>query len=56
VLVYGPALLIELFVASGSAKAFLVMPILLPLAGLVGLASQVTVLAYAVIGHFLWWK
>lgn len=46
VLVYGLALLIELFVASGSAKAFLVMPILLPLAGLVGLASQVTVLAY----------
>jgi len=46
VLVYGLALLIELFVASGSAKAFLVMPILLPLAGLVGLTSQVTVLAY----------
>lgn len=45
-LVYGLALLIELFVASGSAKAFLVMPILLPLAGLVGLTSQVTVLAY----------
>ncbi len=46
ILVYGLALLIELFVASGSAKAFLVMPILLPLAGLVGLSSQVTVLAY----------
>ena len=46
VLVYGLALLIELFVASGSAKAFLVMPILLPLAGLVSLTSQVTVLAY----------
>ena len=45
-LVYGLALLIELFVASGSAKAFLVMPILLPLAGLIGLTSQVTVLAY----------
>jgi uncharacterized ion transporter superfamily protein YfcC len=45
-LVYGLALLIEFFVASGSAKAFLVMPILLPLAGLVGLTSQVTVLAY----------
>jgi uncharacterized ion transporter superfamily protein YfcC len=45
-LVYGLALLIEFFVASGSAKAFLVMPILLPLAGIVGLTSQVTVLAY----------
>jgi len=45
-LVYGLALLIEFFVASGSAKAFLVMPILLPLAGLIGLTSQVTVLAY----------
>lgn len=45
-LVYGLALLIEFFVASGSAKAFLVMPILLPLAGLVGLTSQTTVLAY----------
>ena len=45
-LIYGLALLIEFFVASGSAKAFLVMPILLPLAGLVGLTSQVTVLAY----------
>lgn len=45
-LVYGLALLIELFVASGSAKAFLVMPILLPLAGLIGLTSQTTVLAY----------
>lgn len=46
VLIYGLALLIEFFVASGSAKAFLVMPILLPLAGLVGVTSQVTVLAY----------
>jgi uncharacterized ion transporter superfamily protein YfcC len=45
-LVYGLALLIEFFVASGSAKAFLVMPILLPLAGLIGLSSQTTVLAY----------
>jgi uncharacterized ion transporter superfamily protein YfcC len=46
ILVYGLALLIEFFVASGSAKAFLVMPILLPLADLVGLTSQLTVLAY----------
>jgi uncharacterized ion transporter superfamily protein YfcC len=44
--VYGLALLIEFFVASGSAKAFLLMPILLPLADLVGVTRQVTVLAY----------
>jgi uncharacterized ion transporter superfamily protein YfcC len=40
------ALLIEFFVASGSAKAFLMMPILLPLADLVGVTRQVTVTAY----------
>jgi uncharacterized ion transporter superfamily protein YfcC len=45
-LVYGLALLIEVFVASGSAKAFLMMPILLPLADLLGVTRQVTVLAY----------
>jgi uncharacterized ion transporter superfamily protein YfcC len=45
-LIYGLALLIEVFVASGSAKAFLMMPILLPLASLLGVTSQTTVLAY----------
>ena len=45
-LVYVLALGIEFFVASGSAKAFLMMPILLPLADLVGVTRQVTVLAY----------
>jgi uncharacterized ion transporter superfamily protein YfcC len=44
--VYALALLIEFFIASGSAKAFLVMPILLPLADLVGLTRQTTVTAY----------
>jgi uncharacterized ion transporter superfamily protein YfcC len=44
--VYGLALLIEFFVASGSAKAFPLMPILLPLADLVDVTRQVTVLAY----------
>ncbi len=46
VLVYGLALGIEFFISSGSAKAFLLMPILLPLADLVGVTRQVTVLAY----------
>lgn len=45
-LIYLLALLIEFFVASGSAKAFLMMPILLPLADLVGVTRQVTVTAY----------
>jgi uncharacterized ion transporter superfamily protein YfcC len=45
-MVYLLALLIEFFVASGSAKAFLLMPILLPLADLVGVTRQVTVTAY----------
>ena len=46
VIIYFLALLIEFFVASGSAKAFLMMPILLPLADLVGVTRQVTVTAY----------
>ena len=45
-MVYVLALVIEFFVASGSAKAFLLMPILLPLSDLVGLTRQVTVTAY----------
>jgi uncharacterized ion transporter superfamily protein YfcC len=45
-MVYLLALVIEFFVASGSAKAFLLMPILLPLSDLVGLTRQVTVTAY----------
>lgn len=44
--IYGLALVIEFFIASGSAKAFLLMPILLPLADLIGVTRQVTVLAY----------
>jgi len=45
-LIYTLALLIEFFIGSGSAKAFLMMPILLPLADLVGVTRQVTVTAY----------
>jgi uncharacterized ion transporter superfamily protein YfcC len=40
------ALGVEIFISSGSAKAFLLMPILLPLADLVGVTRQVTVTAY----------
>ncbi len=45
-LVYVLALVIELFVASASAKAFLLIPILVPLADLIGVTRQVTVTAY----------
>jgi uncharacterized ion transporter superfamily protein YfcC len=45
-LIYLLALLIEFFIPSGSAKAFLLMPILIPLADLVGLTRQVTVTAF----------
>ena len=45
-IVYGLALVIEFFIGSGSAKAFLMMPILVPLADLVGVTRQVTVTAY----------
>ena len=46
ILIYFLALLIEFFVASGSAKAFLLMPILVPLSDLVGVTRQTTVTAY----------
>lgn len=46
ILIYFLALIIEFFVSSGSAKAFLLMPILIPLADLVGITRQLTVTAY----------
>lgn len=46
VVVYALALGIEFFIASGSAKAFLMMPIVLPLADLIGVTRQTAVLAY----------
>jgi len=44
--VYALALGIEFFIASGSAKAFLMMPIVIPLADLIGVTRQTAVLAY----------
>ncbi len=44
--VYALALGIEFFIGSGSAKAFLMMPIVLPLADLIGVTRQTAVLAY----------
>jgi uncharacterized ion transporter superfamily protein YfcC len=45
-IVFFVALLLEVFVASASAKVFLMMPILFPLGDLVGLTRQTIVLAY----------
>jgi uncharacterized ion transporter superfamily protein YfcC len=45
-LIFALTLGIEFFVSSGSAKAFLLMPILIPLADLVGVTRQTAVLAY----------
>lgn len=39
-------LILNFFIASGSAKAFLVMPIITPLADLVGITRQTSVLAF----------
>jgi uncharacterized ion transporter superfamily protein YfcC len=44
--VYAIALVIELAIGSACAKAFLIMPIILPLADLVGITRQLTVTAY----------
>ena len=45
-LIFLVALVMEIFISSGSAKAFLLIPILVPLADLVGVTRQITVLAY----------
>jgi len=46
IMIFFIALVVEVFISSGSAKAFLLMPIMLPLADLVGVTRQVTVTAY----------
>ncbi len=46
VVIYLLALGVEFLIPSGSAKAFLMMPIVLPLADLIGITRQTAVLAY----------
>ena len=46
VVIFLLVLVLNFFVSSGSAKAFLLIPILSPLADLVGLSQQVTVQAF----------
>ncbi len=45
-IIYVLALVMELFIGSAGAKAVLMMPILVPLADLVGVTRQLTVTAY----------
>lgn len=46
ILIFLLVLLMEFFIGSSSAKAFLIMPIITPLADLIGVTHQTTVLAY----------
>lgn len=45
-MVYALVLVLNFFISSGSAKAFLIIPIISPLADIVGLSRQSAVLAY----------
>ena len=45
--IYLIALLFNFFIASGSAKAFLLIPLIAPMAQVFGISSQLTVMAYA---------
>ena len=45
--IYGVTLLLNFFVSSASAKAFLMMPILIPLAEMAGLTRQTAVFAFS---------
>lgn len=45
-MIYGLTLVLELFITSGSAKAFLLIPILMPLADLLGVNRQIAVSAF----------
>ncbi len=45
-LVYLLVIILNFFIASGSAKAFLLIPIIVPLGDLIGLSKQLTVLAF----------
>ncbi len=44
--IYGLVLVLQFFIGSASAKAFLIMPILLPLVSLIGISSELAILAF----------
>ena len=45
--IYFIFLILEIFIASGSAKAFLLMPLVLPIAQVSGISPQLAILAFA---------
>ncbi|MDO4812281.1 MAG: Na+/H+ antiporter NhaC family protein [Eubacteriales bacterium] len=45
--IYGIVLVMNFFIASGSAKAFMLMPLIVPLAQVFGISAQLCVMAYA---------
>lgn len=45
-LIYGLVLLLEILVGSASAKAFLLMPIILPICSMIGISPRLAVLAF----------
>ena len=53
IIIYGVVLLLEFFIAQASAKAFLILPLIVPLAALSGITGQTTVLAYTLGDGFL---
>jgi uncharacterized ion transporter superfamily protein YfcC len=52
-IIYALVLLLELFVSQASAKAFLIMPLIVPLAAVSGISGQTTVFTYALGDGFL---
>lgn len=52
-IIYAAVLILEFFVAQASAKAFLIMPLIVPLAAFSGISGQTTVFAYALGDGFL---
>ena len=52
-IIYALILVLELFVSQASAKAFLIMPLIVPLAAVSGISGQTTVFTYALGDGFL---
>lgn len=53
IIIYIAILALEFFVSQASAKAFLIMPLIVPLAAMSGISGQTTVFAYALGDGFL---
>jgi uncharacterized ion transporter superfamily protein YfcC len=45
-LIYALVLVIQFFIGSASAKAYLIMPLIIPLVGLIGISNELAILAF----------